>query len=237
MKHIQKIGQLFLIALLLPVFNSCDKTTNVEAFEVFGDVMIIKRMVGDQSKFARSYYVYGNYPMSFAEVSLPEGGTITLTSPDETLRTYYKVPGLNDFENEPPTTGKFDFTVINEDIEHTASDQLTFNNLPYATITRAEYSAGEMMVEWESVSGADHYLVRLVNDNYETVFSGYLVSSAVSIYKIAANNGNMVMTPEDGVTYTLEVNAFDYEDGATDQNSDYNVNEISVATTSVVWGE
>lgn len=237
MIQVQKIGQQLLVFLLLLAVSSCDKDKNVEAFEVFGDVMIIKKMEGEQSKFARSYYVYGNYPMASAEVTLPEGVTITLTSPDETLRTHYKVPGLNDFESEPPLGGTFYFTVENEGIEHTVTDQLTFNNLAYATITRAEYSAGEMMVEWESVEGADNYLVRLVNDDYETVFAGYLVTSSVNIYKIAANNGNMTLTPENGVSYTLEVNAFDYDEGATDENSDYNVNEISVATKSVVWGE
>ena len=237
MKHIQKIGRLFLVFLLLAGIASCDKNKNIEAFEVFGDVMIIKRMDGDQSYFARSYFVYGNYPMSSAQVTLPEGTTLVLNSPDETLRTYLKEPAIADFGGEPPMTGQFEFTVVNEDIEHTTTDDLTFNNLPYATITRAEYSAGAIMVEWESVEGADNYLVRMVNDNYEEVFKGYLLAPNVNIYKIAANNGYMPISPENGETYTVEVNAFDYEEGATQQNSDYNVNEISVATTTVVWGE
>lgn len=237
MKQIQKIGQLILFVLILLGVNSCDKNDNIAAFEVFGDVMIIKRMDGEQSKFARSYFAYGNYPMSSASVSLPEDGTITLTSPDETFRTYVKQPSLADFGNEPPITGTFNFTVVNEGIEHTVSDELTFNNLPYANITRAEYSDGVIMVGWEPVEGADNYLVRLVNNNYETVFTGYLVNASVTVYQIAATNGVMELTPENGVTYTVEVNTFDYEEGATSKNSDYNVNEISVATTNVVWGE
>lgn len=237
MKYIQNSGRLLLGFFLLLGIASCDKENNIEAFEVFGDVMIIKRMDGEYSTFARSYYAYGNYPMSSALVSLPEGGSITLTSPDETLRTYLKEPEINDFGSEPPITGQFDFTVVNEDIEHTVSDQLTFNNLPYATITRAEYTAGAIMVEWETATGADNYSVRLVDENNEIVFIGYLVASDINIYQIANGNGTWQSTPETGVTYTVEVHAFDYEEDATTSNFDYNINEISIATENVVWGE
>lgn len=236
MKKIQKNGLLIMISILLAGISSCDKDNNIAAFEVFGDVIIIKRMVGDQSKFARSYYAYGNYQMSSAEVTLPEGGTIVLASPDESKRVYLKEPAIVDYENEPPTTGNFDFTVVNEDIEHTVSDQLVFNNLAYANITRAEYTAGAAMVEWESVPDADNYVVQMHDTDNNIVFTGFLVSPANHIYQISANNGAWETTPVGGGTYIIEIHTLEYEDGATSANSEYNINEISISSQSIVWG-
>lgn len=234
MKQIQKIGQLILFVLILLGFNSCDKKDNIAAFEVFGDVMIIKRMDSDQSKFARSYFAYGNYPMSSASVSLPEDGTITLTSTDEKLRIYAKQPTPADFSSDSPMIGSYEFTVVNEGIEHMVTDQLTFNDLPYANITGANYNSGAIMVEWETVSNASKYEVRLVNSSNELLLKSSLLPDNSTLFQI---KDNFLIAPESGKTYTVEVRAIEYEEDATDGNLDYNINEISIATTSVIWGE
>lgn len=237
MKNMQKIGQLALLFLLLTGILSCNKEDSTEAFEVIGDVMIVKRMIDDQAYFARSYYTYGNYPMRNVSVSLPEGGTIALNAADENLRTYFKEPAVADFLSAPPITGNFEFSVINEDIEHTVSDELVFNNLPFATITSADYDGGAITVEWTPVESAGNYMVKIVDLNYEPIFTGFLLSNTVSKYQTSTSAGVWDKTPESGTTYIVEVHAFEYDDEATTQNYVYNINEISIATKSIIWGE
>lgn len=237
MKNMQKIGQLALLFLVLTGMLSCNKDNNTEDFEVIGDVMIVKRMIDDQTYFERSYYAYGNYPMKDVSVSLPEGGNISLQATDETLRTYLKEPGIADFLSAPPITGNFDFSVTNEDIEHTVSDELVFNNLAFATITSADYDGGAVTVEWTPADNAENYLVKIVDVNYVPIFTGFLLSNTVSKYQTSSSAGVWDKTPETGTTYIVEVHAFEYDDEATIQNFVYNINEISIATKSIVWGE
>lgn len=237
MKKMQKIGQLVLISLILTGIVSCNKDENIEAFEVIGDAMILKRMVGDTTYYARSYYAYGNYAMTEASVTLAEGGTVALTAADATKRTYMKEPTIDDFSTTPPVTGTFEFSVMNEGIEHTSSDLLSFSNLDFPTITTANYNSSTITVEWEQVTTAENYLVRMVDENYDLVFTGYLLSNTALTYQIGASTGTWSQTPVDGETYMIEVHAFLYDNDASTDDYFYNIDEISIASQNVVWGE
>ena len=235
---IQKIGKLFILLLIVAGLSSCGDDTETAPFEVIGEVIIAKRMINEETNFARIYYAYGNQPMASATVTLPEGGTIQLSAYDGTKRTYLEEPSIEDFSTELPEIGQFDFAVVNEDIEHTVTETLEFNDLPFAIIDSVGYSNQMVHVEWQSADDADSYHVRMVDDNYEPVFVGQLLNNTVSVYEITLSSSGWAGTPEQGKTYGIEVLAYKYEDGLTTGN-DYlfNVNDLSISSKEVIWGE
>jgi len=236
MISIQKIGKLALVLLVLGGFASCKDEQETAPFEVTGEVILIKRMIDDEVMYARTYFAYGNQPMQSGEVTLAEGGTLPLTAADDTKRTWQKTPAIVDFSATVPVIGQFDFTVMNEDIEHMVSDVLEFNDLGFPTIDSAGYNNGTIRVEWQDVANADSYLVRMVDENYELVFVGQLLNTNYTTYEIASNSGVWSKTPANGETYMVEVHAFKFEDGATNENYLYNANDLSIASKEVVWG-
>ncbi len=236
MKNMKKFGPLFIMILVLIGVTSCNDE-NTEAFEVKGDAIIIKRMLTGEDTYASALYVYGNYQMSDVSVITPDEQTITLTAADENQRAYLKEPGIADFSTEVPATGLYSFYVTNEDIEHSTTDVLEFNDIGYATITEASYDGGTIMVEWESVDEASNYMVKLVDEDFTTIFTGYLLTSSANIFQIQSSTGTWNSTPTAGGTYFVEVHAFEYDTEATSSDYTYNINEISIATETVVWGE
>lgn len=232
----QKIGKLLILLFVLGGFASCNDKQETAPFEVTGEVIMVKRMLNDQVKYARTFFAYGNQPMSSAEVTLAEGGTIQLTAADDTKRTWQKTPTIADFSTTMPNTGLFDFTVVNEDIEHVTTDMLVVNDLGFPTIDSLSYNSGTIHVEWQDVAAAQGYLVRMVDENYESVFVGQLLNTSYNTYEIANGSGVWNKTPEDGKTYMVEVHAFVFEEGSTNENYLYNADELTIASHDIIWG-
>ncbi len=63
--------------------------------------------------------------------------------------------------------------------------------------------------------------------------------SSVDEYTIssASTSGSWTKAAVDGQTYTLQVNAITFDDGATSANNIYNISELSIAEKQIVWGE
>lgn len=236
MKNMQKIRQVALLFLVLAGVTSCDKNDSESAFEVKGDVMIIKRMIDDEVQYARSYYAYGNRSMSEASVTLPEGGTLDLVPFDGAKRSYIKEPVVADFSTDQPEDGDFDFSVINEDIEYNVTDELTFTDLPIDTITSATYNNETITVNWAKSTDADNYIVRLVDENLDPLFTGTLLNNTQGTFQISVGAGNWTGNPVTGHTYFVEVQSLSFDADATNNDFYYNINEISVASKSIVWG-
>lgn len=236
MMKTQNATKLFILLFALAGLASCDKGQETAEFEVTGDVFISKRIINAETKYARSFYAYGNQPMTSVEVTLSEGGVLALSEADETLRTWIDLPTLADFETIVPEDGIFDFTVVNEDIEHTVSDIVEFTDPDIPTIDSVKYTSQTVYVGWESASGADRYIVQMVDENNELVFIGQLLNSDFVKYVIADASGTWNQNPEFGITYKVEVHAFFFEDNATVENYQYNVNEVTIASEDVVWG-
>lgn len=232
----QKIGKLLILLFILGGFVSCnDDKQETAPFEVTGEAIMIKRMINDQVMYARTYYAYGNQPMTSGEVILPEGGTLPLTASDNTKRTWENTPSFDDFSTTVPEVGMFDFTVTNEDIEHTVFDVLDFNDLGFPTIDSLKNNIGSIRVEWQQVEAAQAYLVLMVDENYESVFIGQLLTTDRNTYEIAPDSGVWSKSPVNGQIYIVEVHAFAFEDSATNQDYLYNADEIAIATGSIVW--
>ena len=235
---IQKIGKLFILLLVVAGLASCNDDETAP-FEVTGDAIIVKRKINDEIRYARYLYAYGNYPMTSAKVTPPEGGEITLESLYVNNYTYADIPDTSGFTTTLPDIGQFTFTVVNEDIEHVVNESLSFNDLDIPVIDSISYSNQTIFVGWElpATDKPDSYLVVLVDEDYESVFSGVLLSNTADRYVIANQSGTWAKTPVNGETYMVEVHAFKYESGFTADNYFLNANDLSIASAEVVWGE
>ncbi len=239
MTTIQKIGKLFLIILLVSGLASCDDDDDLGEFNYYGDVVLAKRMLDDTIKYAPMYYAYGNRTITSAEVELPDGETISLSASSYSTATFYDLPDISDYSTSTPDFGEYTFTLENEGIEYTTTDTLVNNSLDIPVIDSVSFSYDELYVEWElpDDNEPDSYLVRMVDEDYETVFTGVLMNNTVYAYIISSASGTFDQTPVDGETYMVEVQAFQYEDDASSSNYLYNVNNMAIATEEVIWGE
>lgn len=236
---IQKIGKLFMMFLIVAGFASCNDDNDTEPFDAIGEVVTIKKMdmEADTVVYARAYFVYANQPMSSAKVSLPEGGTITLTDTDANKRTYFSEPDSADYSTDAPEAGNFTFTVVNEDIESTYAEttELKTFEIPEITEVTPTVGSGIIAVKWNKVTNADSYVVRLQDDEGETVFVGTLLSSSVDNFQIAASTGTFTKQLITGDTYTVDLRAILYEDTATNSDYLYNIEMVSVASQDFIW--
>lgn len=239
MTTIQKIGKLFIFALLIAGLFSCDDDDDLGEFNYFGDVILAKRSVNDTTAYACMYYAYGNRTISSASVELPDGTTVSLSASSYSSTTFYDLPDISEYSTTSPDLGEYSFTIENEGIEYTTTDTLETSSLEIPVIDSVSYSAEEVYVEWELPDDdePDSYLVRMVDDDYETVFVGVLMNNTVYAYTISSASGTFSQTPVDGETYMVEVQAFQYEDDASSSNYLYNVNNMAIASTEVTWGE
>ncbi|WP_167610929.1 hypothetical protein [Maribellus sediminis] len=225
---IQKIGKLFILFVVAAGLASCGDDTETAAFTGVGDVMVIKRKLQDETRYARSYAAYANHPMTSAVVSLPEGGTLTLESELGNKQTYYQEPSIGDFSVQVPELGLFDFTVVNEDIEHVFNENAAYNDLDFVSIDTVSVNNGTVHIEWQLISEAGAYRVRMVDENYDQIFSGDLLGKNNKIYEFLPTQA------ETGKTYKIEVFAFSFEAGSADDPL-RNIEEISISSTEIVW--
>ncbi|MFV0592293.1 MAG: hypothetical protein ACK5M7_12975 [Draconibacterium sp.] len=232
---IQKIGKLLLMFLVVAGMTSCNDDDDVP-FSITGDVVTFKQMINDSVSYAPAYYAYGNYKMTSAKVTLPSGDSITLTDNEYGQSTYYQYPDSTDFSTEIPEEGTYTFTVVNEGITHSATDELEVKNLEIPTITEVTAAAGTangtLTVNWESDTNTDNYVVWLKNDSGEVIFATKSLPNTSTTYIISASTG-FTKQFESGKSYTVEVHALLYEDSALDYL--YNVEMIAIGSEDIVW--
>lgn len=230
---IQKIGKLLMMFLIVAGMASCNDD-ETEPFTAYGEVLTIKKLVNDTVNYARAYYVYGNYPMSSATVTLPEGGTMDLTSYESNKQTYYEEPAAADYSKDAPEFGDFSFTVVNEGIEHTLAETTEMGTLEITEVT-VTTGSGIITVKWDKVTDADNYVVRLKDDEGAIAFVGTSLSNSAVTFQIAAGTGTFAQQLVSGDTYTLELQAIQYESTATASDYWHNIEEISIASQDFVW--
>lgn len=239
MIRVQKFGKLFIaFAVALGMF-SCDDDEGTTAFEVIGDVFITKRMIGDEAKYARSYYTYGNQPMSEAVATTPDSDEIVMSATNNQENTWAKAASINDFETAIPTQGRYTFNVQSEDVPHVANDDLTFNNLEFTTILTADVASNILDLEWEGGTDAIGHMVRLINEEGDVIFSSVFIGSeSTHILVDYPNTGTGTWAteyPNANDIYTLELHAFTFDADATDINFTYHIEEVAISEEIITW--
>ena len=233
--------KILLISTLSLFFGGCGLKENDIEFEVFTDAYTIKKRIDGEVKFAVAFYVYGNSGIASATVTPPAGaGTpIELTSSPESSFTFQKEPENEEFKSGLPIVGSYLFEVVADDgtaVQQT--DELQILNLGIPGITSAVFQNGNtgLQVKWEIVAGANGYVVKLLDSQYNIIYLSYGISPTATEITVDQGTGSWKSPVYSGDQLILQVQAFVYEPGATEENIIYNIGEISIGETEIVWG-
>jgi hypothetical protein len=200
-----------------------------------GDVFVIKKMDADDIVYGSSYYAYGNKAMTEATVTNDNNDVIALGQIEESPYTY----GLKeDFSFELPGEGSFKFEVVQEGISYEDVDELLFEDINLPVITRATVENQILRIEWEAGLSDEYHTVRILNEDGELIYVSDLLASQVEELLVDPSNGsenwaNGYPNLED--TYTMELHGVLFEEGANSSNYLYNLQEIAISKTEIVW--
>jgi hypothetical protein len=212
-----------------------------EAFDVLGDVYYITRIIDGEVQTGLAIYVFGNKSITSAKVMPPGGGTITLTENQGFGLSWYKEPEIEEYSQEYPPEGTYNFEITSEDGEVLqSSDILEIDSLEIPEFTALDYNTNiaGYNVTWDEIEKAHAFIVKLKNSDGDFIFSGYTVSGETTSYNIIeGGSGQWGENPVDGETYTFQIQAFRFDNDADQSDYIYNYEEISIGETDVVWGE
>lgn len=230
--------KIFAVVVLALLITSCIK--NEDDATGVGDVLVITRKSGTATVYGLSLfaYTYSNFKSVFAVNSAEPGKTYTLKA-NQGYKTnfYFETPDA-DFTPTKPVASSFNFSAVFENgATQEFQDILSDKVLLPAIIDTCQYNTTKHMlrVSWTGgVTDADSYAINIL-DGSDLVFGSTQLVNTVKSYSISANGGGWAagFTPTGGKTYTVKVYAFLYEPEGTA----YNVQALSEAETTVVWGD
>lgn len=237
MDTMKKLGKILTFLLIGAGFFACSDDDNSVPFEVIGDVFVIKRNIDDEAKYAVAYAAYGNQPISVAKVSLPQGSELTLSPTDESNRTWERTPALGEYTNVQPSKENYQFLVINEDINHEATDLLEFDNIDTTKIESATFVIEGLSIQWESNTYGEGYRILLINPTGQVAFRSVPLPEVQKqlIFSAQTASGTWYETPASGQNYTVELHTYRYEDDAISEEYNHEVQEIVVSKTTITW--
>ena len=234
--------KLFPVLILVFLFTSCNNDADNANFEVFADAYIVKKLMDDEVKTAAAFYAYANADIASVTITPPiDGGeTFELSRSPESSYTFFKEPDAADFKTELPPTGTYQFDVRNTRGENILrEDVLEAPDLDIPVIDSTSYQSESLslQVNWQSVPGADGYVVKLLNSEGLTIFISYAVVPTAEELVINSTSGNWATQASPGDNLTLQVQVFAYESGATNEINIYNIGEIAIGEQEIIWGQ
>jgi hypothetical protein len=231
-------NSLLLIVGIIILF-SCDNNNKVE-FKVIPEVILLKKEINDTVKYGLAFYAYSTSALQSAEVTFPglAVSKANLAIFKNNLFTFAKEPVLNDFSTTEPLYGEYKFTSQNTEGEISeGSDLLVAGDLEIPTIISTTYNTSNntLKINWEKIEGTDSYFVKLLNQNLETIYTGYMVDPDSTNYTIYPNDQGWEQSPVSGTSYILQLNTVLFEDYIDLTEYYYHLNSISIKETPIVW--
>ncbi|HKJ80254.1 MAG TPA: hypothetical protein VKA10_11995 [Prolixibacteraceae bacterium] len=228
-----------LLAVAISI-SSCNDNEQV-IFEADADVYWLSKMNDGEIQHGVYYFAYGNNPINTVTVTLPGGEEIDLDKSFNAATTWANEPDSVDFKGEFPEAGSYLFNVVSESGETVqVSEMLEIDSLEIPVFTQVEYNDTILgyNLEWDDVEGAEAYLVKLINEDGVIVYNSYAVNGDVNAYNILqGGSGYWDESPSANETYVLQILAYLFDDDADNSNYVYNVQQISMGETTIVWGE
>ncbi|MBN2774732.1 MAG: hypothetical protein JXR31_10815 [Prolixibacteraceae bacterium] len=233
-----------IINLILPliiIFSliSCDLSDNTTEFKVVPEVIILKKVINDTTKYAVAYYAYANKGIESAQVTPPgSSSAVELNTYEEAVITFAKVPDESDFSTVMPEFGQYNFNVQSKDGDIVEDfDVLTDIFLDTPVFSKIAFNSQNMSVrvEWSPVLNSDKYFVRLLNSDREMIYTGYEVDPDSTGYTMRTTDAGWDQVPLSGSNYTLQLNAVSYENNIDLTEYYYHVNAISIAENEITW--
>jgi hypothetical protein len=233
---------LFLLFILSFMLSSCNDDSNDSTFEVFADTYIVKKLMDDEVKTAVAFYAYANADIASVTVTPPiDGGeTIELSRSPESSSTFFKEPDASEFKTELPTPGTYQFDVKSTRGENLLKEDLLEApglDIPVIDSTSYQPESLSLQVNWQSVQGAEGYVVKLLNSEGLTIFISFAIVPTAEEFVIHSASGNWETQASPGDSLTLRVQAFAYDSDATNEINIYNIGEIAVGEQEIIWGQ
>lgn len=236
-KHI--LRNTMLVLLVGTAMVSCNDFE--EELDVLTDVYVINKKFDIEVKSAVAYYAYANQNMMSATVTIPNnGGVVELESYPASIYTLAKEPKDSDYKTTAPAEGSYVFTmkgVNGETLQ--VPDILSYDGLDIPQFTKIKFSGTPFILEleWNDITEADGYVVKMFDTDGKLIFNGYSVGSDINKYIItgSSSSGYWSEAAVEGESYRLQLNAFTYDSEANTSNYIYNISEISLGETQITW--
>ena len=229
--------RIFAILMAAVLMAGCDK--NEDQGTGVGDVMIVSKQVGLNNVYGLSMYAY-----TFSEFSTVKAVSSADTAKIYTLKSnegykssfYLETPDA-EFTATKPVASTFNFSAIFENGARQAFDDILSDKalLP-ASIDTCEYNTKKhlLRVTWTPVTDAQGYAINIF-DGSTLIFGSQELVSTAKAYSVSTNGNGWAsgLPPVSGKTYTVKLFAYLYE---SVPKASYNIQAISIAEKTVVWG-
>lgn len=232
---------LFAVFLGFIVLTSCLDDPEPVALDATPDVFMQKIVENDQEKTALAFWVLGNKAIESVTVEGPADGNWTLEQNNNSDRVFSLFPEIEDYTSSAPETGDYTFTVTSTQTDEeplTLTDELGEEILEVPVIDTIEFENGKLKATWETVDGAESYLVRLFDEEGEQLYGGPQIGENETEFEFGLSDQGW-LNPDNraqaGEPYRLEILAILYESGTSSSNKEYNVQFISIASEEVIW--
>lgn len=230
------------VLVLLVGFATVSCNDFEEELEVLTDVYVINKKFDNEVKSAATYFAYANKALMSVSVVFPNSaGNVALESYPGSIYTMAKEPKDADYKTTAPVNGSYSFNVQSADGEtQQVTDILSYDGLDIPEFTKIKFSGTPFILEleWNDITDADGYVVKMFDTSGKLVFNGYGVKGDVNKYTVTnSSNSGFWNTPAvDGQSYLLQLSAFSYDADANVSNASYNISEISIGETQITWG-
>ena len=228
---------LFTLFTISAIFTSCNKNENNAS--IVGDVYLVTQRSGENILYGLSLHAYSFYALSSVTVSPnAEPGTTYHLQEYPGFKTdfYYDTPE-SELSTEKPAPGNYHFTASFENGKtNEADDYLAADFLVPPVITSCSYdvSSEKATIEWETVTGADLYVIKLYEGDELVLLSPAIDPSVTKVeFNAASSSWGQNYTPATGTNFVARLSAFKYEAGG----DSYNVQASTFADDNLLWGE
>ena len=226
------LGKSIALALLVAL-ASCENEEVVP--QAYSDAFIITKMDGENAVHGLFLHTYSNLPIASVVAKDESNQTHTLGAYNSYDYEFYWETDADEYTEELPRIGAYDFTVNLKNQEVlTNTETLTSSVIEPVEISACTYNTTNNRIEvtWAQSTDADYIVVILRDPEGNAVYYGSALVGTVVTANITTSGWLSGYTPEDGETYTVEVNVFMLENS----DSDF-LQSKAISSQTVVWGE
>ena len=231
--------QFFTILLsAILMMSSCNKADD-QATGV-GDVLVVAKQSGPTTVYGISLYAYtlSSFSSVSAVSSADPGKAYTLKSNRGYKTSFFYETPETEFTSTKPVVATYNFSAVFENgVAQNFQNILSDKILPIPNVVKCEYSTTNHQLEttWADLTDANSYSISMFEGS-TLVFGSTELKKTVLSYSVKATDTGggwaVGFTPVSGKTYTVRVYAYLYEPNG----GAYNVQAISIAEKTVVWG-
>lgn len=226
----------FAVVASLAILTSCNKKE--ESVTVAGDVYVVTQRSGDDILYGLCIHAYSFYAFSNVTVNpVTEPGTTYHLQGYPGFKTdfYYDTPEA-ELSTEMPATGNYHFVANFENGKTDIDDDiLSADFLVPPVIKECSFDAtkNKAVIEWEKVTGADLYVIKLYDGDDLVFLSPALDPSLTKVdFGGTGTSWGQNYTPDAGTNFKMRFSAFKYEAGG----DSYNVQASTFSDATLLWG-